>query len=94
MTTKALNYHQVRWAEVLTNYDFVFVPIPSKSNPADAPSCHLDYAQDVDISSSALIPSKALCILYSDSLSPIPSNVIIASLEELQTDQELAIDLH
>ena len=97
MSSKVLNRRQARWAEILANYDFVLVPIPGKTNPADAASRRPDYAKDVTLPSGTLIPSKALRLLYPETSStPTTSptlTAMIANLEELQTDQEPSSDL-
>jgi len=72
MSTKILNRRQARWAEFLSDYDFVLDHIPGSKNPADGPSRRPDYAKDVDIPSGALIPPKALGLLPPESL---PSGV-------------------
>jgi hypothetical protein len=43
MTTKTLNRRQIRWAQFLADYHFVFAHIPGIHNPADAPSHRPDY---------------------------------------------------
>lgn len=67
MTTKVLNRRQARWAELLSAYDFVLVPIPSSKNPADGPSRRPDYTQDVELPSGTLIPKSALRLLVPES---------------------------
>src|SRR5207248_2793826 len=63
MTTKILNRCQARWAEILSGYDFVLDHITSSKNPADGPSRRPDYAENVDLPSSSLIPQSALLYL-------------------------------
>ena len=85
MSTKILNRRQARWAEFLSGYDFVLDHISGPKNPADGPSRRPDYAKDVDIPSSALIPPKALRVLPPESLPsgvwPTPGNVPGVHLE-------------
>jgi len=44
MSTKALNHRQARWAELLANYDFIFISIPGTKNLANGLSHRSDYA--------------------------------------------------
>ena len=44
MTTKVLNHRQARWAELLANYDFIFISIPGTKNLTNGLSHRPDYA--------------------------------------------------
>jgi RNase H-like domain found in reverse transcriptase len=56
MSSKILNRRQVRWAELLSGYDFVLVHTPGSTNPADGPLCRPDYTTDVSQPSGSLLP--------------------------------------
>jgi hypothetical protein len=45
MTTKSLTGRQARWWETLSGYNLNLVYRAGKKNPADAPSCRLDYSR-------------------------------------------------
>jgi len=101
MSTKVLNRWQARWAELLTNYDFVLVHIPSKNNPADTPLRRPDYTKGMDLLSGALISFEALQLLkpsLPSSLSPpqaegIPERpILLSNLVGLQTDLRIPQD--
>ena len=89
ISTKALNYHQARWAKLLVNYDFVLISIPGTKNPANEPSHRLNYAQDISISTSSVILQGTLRLLPSFltecSSSLTISNVLFASLTGMAT---------
>ena len=70
MTTKTLNRRQARWAELLTNYDFILVHIQGTKNPADGPSRRPDYTENVEIPTGTLIPRSALRKLQPHELQP------------------------
>src|SRR5438045_3624665 len=76
MTTKVLNHRQARWAEFLAGYDFILVHIKGTKNPADGPSRHPDYMENVELPTGALIPRSALRMLQPEA----QSNPATASL--------------
>ena len=80
MTTKVLNRRQARWAEFLSAYDFVLVPIPGSKNPADGPSRRPDYAQDIELPSGTLIPKSALRLLNPSDPTPSTSQEIVSTI--------------
>ena len=63
ITTKVLNCRQARWAEFLASYDFVLVHIKGTKNPADGPSQHLDYMENIELPTGALISCLVLHLL-------------------------------
>ena len=79
MTTKILNHHQARWAEILSSYDFVLDHITGSKNTANGPSRRPDYAENIDLPSRTLIPQSALCFLplhlLPSGVEPAPSNL-------------------
>jgi hypothetical protein len=89
MSTKVLNCHLARWAQLLTGYDFVLIHLPSIKNPADGPSHHPDYVQDVPIPTGSLLPPRSLrllpLMLLPSPASQFVSNALFASLVGLQT---------
>ena len=83
LSFKALNRRQAHWAELLVNYDFVLIPISSTKNPADGPSRHSDYVQDISGPTSLLVPSNACRLLILDPTNPTTfniSNALFASI--------------
>ena len=81
ISTKALNCHQARWAELLANYDFVLIPVPGTKNPADGPSHRPDYTQDIPVPTGSLIPPNALRLLPSN----FTTNALFASIVGVHT---------
>jgi len=51
METKTLNYRQVRAYERLSEYNFVMIHQPGKTNPADGPSRRPDYMREAQLPS-------------------------------------------
>ena len=76
MSTKALNCRQARWAELLTNYDFVLIPISGTKNPADGPSRRPDYAQDIPVPTGSLIPPNTLRLLPSNFTNALFASIV------------------
>jgi len=64
ISTKALSCCHMHWAELLMNYDFVFVSISGTKNPAHGSSHCPDYSRDVSILTGSLIPPNALCLFF------------------------------
>jgi len=64
MSTKILNRQQVRWAELLVDYDFVFKSIFEKINLADHLSRRSDYAENASEVEDDIIFSNSTFRLF------------------------------
>src|SRR5215471_4800150 len=93
MTTKMLNRRQARWAEFLANYDFVLVHIKGTKNPADGPSRHPDYMEDIELPTGTLIPQSALRTLKPEDLQSVATLFTPQNLTVLVTNA-FPLDAH
>jgi len=93
MFTKVLSYCQAQWAEPLTNYDFILIPIPGTKNSTNGSSCGPDYVQDISVSTDLLISSNALPfasfyhfhLLPSNFTNSTISNALFVSIDRVHT---------
>ena len=59
MTSKVLSRRQARWAETLSQFDFIIEHLDGKKNPADGPSRRPDYEIGYERPSMALLGMTA-----------------------------------
>ena len=86
ISTKVFNCCQAHQAELLADYDFVFLYTLGKRNPADGPSCHPDYVENL-LLIRPLILLNALCLLliFSSSSTLQLTNALFANLIGMHT---------
>ena len=78
MSTKVLNRRQARWAELLTDYDFILIHTSGKRNPANGPSHQPNYTEN-PLPTGSLIASQALRFLPSIPLTPALSTLALST---------------